>query len=116
MFTNDSIREGEPPMVPPSPIREGQPPILPPSPHGFESLHNYWLLFFGPAFGAVAGLFVGYLTYGAFRGGGGGGYYGEIRVFFVEYLFTGLLTGFLLGLIAGFWLGFKVFRRTKHRD
>jgi ABC-type antimicrobial peptide transport system permease subunit len=93
-------------------IREGEPPILQRSDHAVGSLPNYWLVFLGPVVGAMSGLLIGYFVYGAMRGGGG--YYGEITVFF-EYLLIGLLTGLLIGLAVGFWLGLKVCRRTKRR-
>jgi membrane associated rhomboid family serine protease len=95
--------------LPEGAIREGEPPIVPKRDHAAASLPNYWLLVLGPVVGAMLGLVAGYLVYGALRGGGG--YYGEIRVYF-EYHLVGTLVGFLFGLAVGFWLGLRVCRRT----
>jgi len=105
-----AIRKGEPPIVSQDgAIRKGEPRIVPQSDHAVNSLPNYWLLFLGPVFGGILGLLAGYFVYGALRGGGG--YYGEIRIFF-EYLLIGTFAGFLVGLVVGGWLGLRVCRRT----
>ena len=94
--------------LPDGAIRKGVPPIVPQSDDAANSLPNYWLLLLGPVFGATLGLLAGYFVYGSLRGGGG--YFGEIRIYF-EYLLIGTIAGFLVGLLVGCWLGLRVCRR-----
>jgi hypothetical protein len=76
-------------------------------------LFSLWFLVLGPILGAVVGLFGGGILYSALRGGGVGGYYGEIGVLF-EYLVIGTGTGCILGVAFASWYLVRASRRSEH--